>query len=393
MRTGTVRTGLEVLLAEQLDLVAGKRSGLITNHTGVNGQLQSTVDLFADHPDLQLVALFGPEHGLRGDVQAGDEVASFVDERTGLPVHSLYGTTRATRKPTAAMLEGIDVLVCDLQDGGSRYFTYVYTMAYSLEAAAEQGIPYVVLDRPNPIGGVAVEGNVLHPDFLSFVGAYPLPNRHGLTIGEVATLLNTQFDIGAQLHVVPMDGWRRDSYFWETGVPWVSPSPNVPTPHTLVVYPGTCLFEGTTLSEGRGTTRPFEWIGAPWIDGHDWAAALNRLQLPGVMFRPVHFTPTFSKHKGIHCQGVEVHVVDPHAFRPVETGLHLLATARAHDEAAFSWVPPHGEGGRHFIDLLAGTDKLRLGIEAGLDVAEMTANWDQQLGDWKRIRSEHMIYD
>lgn len=387
-----MRTGLDVLLADQLDLLSSKRTGLITNHTGVNSQLQSAVDLLAEHPDVQLVALFGPEHGLRGAIQAGDEVASSIDERTGLPVHSLYGATRATRKPTAEMLADVDILVCDLQDGGSRYFTYVYTMAYALEAAAEQGIPYVVLDRPNPIGGVAVEGNIVHPDYRSFVGAYSLPNRHGLTMGEIAALLNAEYAIGADLHVVRMDGWQRDSYFAETGVPWVAPSPNVPTPNTLIAYPGTCLFEGTTLSEGRGTTRPFEWIGAPWIDGHAWAETLNELQLPGVMFRPVHFVPTFSKHKGTHCQGVEVHVTAPRSFRPVQTGLHLLATARAQNEAAFTWLPPHREGGRHFIDLLAGTDELRLSIQAGRDVVEMTARWEQELADWKRVRSKHLIY-
>lgn len=387
------RSGLDVLLTDKLGLIKGRRVGLITNHTGVDGRLQSGVDRLANHRDVRLTALFGPEHGLRGDVQAGDEVASYTDERTGLPVYSLYGATKDTRKPTAEMLADVDILLCDLQDGGSRYFTYVYTMAYALEAAAEAGIAYAVLDRPNPIGGAAVEGNVLHPDFRSFVGAYALPMRHGMTMGEIATLLNANYDIGADLHVIPMDGWRRDAYFWETGLPWVSPSPNVPTPHTLVAYPGTCLFEGTNMSEGRGTTRPFEWIGAPWIDGHAWSEQLNGLSLAGVMFRPVHFTPTFSKHHGVPCQGVEVHVTDPRQFRPVATGLHLLATARDQNPDEFAWLPPYRPGGRQFIDLLAGTDALRLGLDAGRDVDDFLEAWEQDAEQWLPLRERSLLYE
>lgn len=388
----TVRTGLEVLLEQRLDLIAGKRVGLITNHAGVNRRLESTVDLLAQHPDVQLTALFAPEHGLRGDVQAGESVATFTDDRTGLPVYSLYGPTRATRKPSAAMLENVDVLVCDLQDGGSRYFTYLSTMGYAMEAAAEQEVPFIVLDRPNPIGGVAIEGNLPVNEFLSFVGAYSVPIRHGLTLGEFARFINIEHEIGAELIVVPMEGWRRDMYFWETGLPWVQPSPNVPTPMTLVAYPGTCLFEGTNLSEGRGTTRPFEWLGAPWIDGYAWAETMNSLNLPGVMFRPVYFTPTFSKHEGTLCQGVEVHVTDVRSFRPVETGLHLLATARAQDEEAFAWVPPMGEIGEWFIDLLAGTDELRRALDAGRLVTDVIASWQQHTAAWSEARTKYTIY-
>lgn len=388
----TVRSGLEVLLTERLDLLAGRRVGLVTNHTGVDRRLESTVDLLTARPGVTLTALFAPEHGLRGDRQAGDHVPTFTDQRTGLPVYSLYGPTRATRKPTPAMLQDVDVLVCDLQDGGSRYFTYLSTMGYAMEAAAEQGIPFVVLDRPNPIGGMAVEGNVLDEEFRSFVGAYALPIRHGLTFGELARLINEAYGIGAELIVVPMDGWRRDMYFWDTGMPWVQPSPNVPTPATLVVYPGTCLFEGTNLSEGRGTTRPFEWLGAPWLDAHAWAETMNRLDLPGVRFRPVFFTPTFSKHQGVLCQGVEVHVTDPRAFRPVETGLHLLATARAQNEEAFRWVPPLGEVGQWFIDLLAGTDELRAALDAGQPITEIISSWQHAAAEWTRRRTEFLIY-
>lgn len=388
----TVRTGLEVLLEQRLDLIAGKRVGLITNHAGVNRRLESTVDLLAQHPDVQLTALFAPEHGLRGDVQAGESVATFTDDRTGLPVYSLYGPTRATRKPSAAMLENVDVLVCDLQDGGSRYFTYLSTMGYAMEAAAEQEVPFIVLDRPNPIGGVAIEGNLPVNEFLSFVGAYKVPIRHGLTLGEFARFINAEHNIGAELVVVPMEGWRRDMYFGETGLPWVQPSPNIPTPQTLVAYPGTCLFEGTNLSEGRGTTRPFEWLGAPWIDGYAWAETMNSLNLPGVMFRPVYFTPTFSKHQGTLCQGVEVHITDVRTFRPVETGLHLLASARAQNDEAFAWVPPLGEIGEWFIDLLAGTDQLRLALDASQPVTDVISLWQQDAAAWMGLHAKHTIY-
>lgn len=388
----TVRTGLEVLLDERIDLIAGRRTGLITNHAAVNRRLQSAVDLLAAHPDVRLTALFAPEHGLRGDVQAGEEVATVTDERTGLPVYSLYGPTRATRKPTPDMLKDVDVLVYDLPDGGVRYFTYLSTMGYAMEAAAEQGIPFVVLDRPNPIGGTAVEGNIVEDEFRSFVGAYPIPIRHGLTIGELATLINTEYGVGAELVVVPLDGWHRDMYFRDTALPWAQPSPNIPTPETLVVYPGTCLFEGTNLSEGRGTTRPFEWLGAPWIDAYAWADTLNALQLPGVMFRPVYFVPTFSKHEGTLCRGVEVHVTDPHLFRPVETGLHLLITARAQNEDAFKWVPPMGEVGEWFIDLLTGTSIVRRDIDAGDTIFNITSPWRQPLTDWLEIRSKYIVY-
>lgn len=392
-RRTTTRPGLEVLLTDKFGLLKGRRVGLITNHSGVNTRLQSGVDLLANHPEVRLTALFGPEHGLRGDIQAGDTVASDTDERTGVPVHSLYGATSDSRKPTADMLADIDMLLCDLQDGGCRYFTYVYTMAYALEAAAEAGIAYVVLDRPNPIGGTAVEGNVLHPDFRSFVGAYPLLTRHGMTMGEIAAFIKNEFQIDVDLHVIRMDGWQRDAYYWETGLPWVSPSPNVPTPHTLVVYPGTCLFEGTNMSEGRGTTRPFEWIGAPWIDSYAWAEQLNELSLPGVMFRPVHFTPTFSKHAGMRCQGVEVHVTNPRQFRPVATGVHLLATARSQNPAEFAWLPPHRPGGRQFIDLLAGGDELRLGLDGGRTAEELLHGWETDVQQWLRRREKHLLYE
>lgn len=271
--------GVEVLLDEELDQLEGKNVGLITNPTGVDQELNSIVDTLHNHPDVNLVSLYGPEHGVRGSEQAGDYVEFYIDERTGLPVYSLYGETR---KPTPEMLEGVDVLLFDIQDVGTRFYTYIYTMAYAMEAAAENDIEFMVLDRPNPIGGVSVEGPVLDPDYSSFVGLYPIPLRHGMTVGELALLFNDEFDIGADLSVVEMNGWERSDYYDDTPLEWVLPSPNMPTLDTAAVYPGAALIEGTNVSEGRGTTKPFELIGAPFIDGVDLAEQLNNAGLPGV---------------------------------------------------------------------------------------------------------------
>ena len=271
-----VELGVERLL-EDPDLLKGKRVGLITNPTGVDSKMTSIVDLFAASDDFELTALYGPEHGVRGDAQAGSTVSSYIDDVTGLPVYSLYG---ATKKPTPEMLNDVDVLVFDIQDVGTRYYTYIYTMAYAMEAAAEQGIPFVVLDRPNPQGGLRVEGPVLDPTYSSFIGLYPIPLKHGMTVGELARLFNREYQIQADLEVVKMKGWKRSMSFEETGLPFVMPSPNMPTTDTVNVYPATGLFEGTNLSEGRGTTKPFQLIGAPYIEAHDYAKTLNALRLP-----------------------------------------------------------------------------------------------------------------
>ena len=303
-------------------------------------------------------------------------------------MHSLYG---ATKKPTFDMISGLDALILDLQDVGCRYWTILYTMSYALEAAAETGIQVVVLDRPNPITGLSPEGNLVHPDFYSFVGDHPIPNRTGITIGEAALLFNDAFDIGADVHVVTMKGWQRGMWFDETRLPWVPPSPNMPTPQTALVYPGTCLIEGTNLSEGRGTTTPFELIGAPWIDAYRLADDLNSRELPGVRFRPAYFTPTFSKHRDAMCQGVQVHVMEREAFRPVRVGLHLLDAARRQAPDSFAWTPP-ASGDKYFIDLLAGTDRLRRDIDAGRDPDDIWREWNASLSDFLPLRDRYLLY-
>ena len=272
-----VRPGIEVLLSDSIALVRGRRVGLITNHTGRDRSGTPSIDLLAGHPEVELVALYSPEHGIRGSAEAGVRVAGSVDERTGLPVHSLYGETRT---PTAEMLEGVEVLLFDIQDVGARYYTYLSTMALAMEAAGEHGIPFVVLDRPNPIGGDPVQGNVLDPGFASFVGLYPIPMRHGLTAGEFARMAVGEFGVQVELSVAVADGWRRTMPFEDTGIPWIAPSPNMPSVESALHYPGTCLFEGTPISVGRGTDRAFQLVGAPWLDGEELARRLTALQVP-----------------------------------------------------------------------------------------------------------------
>ncbi len=377
--------GIEVLLEERLDLLRGRRIGLVTNPTGVDRALRSDIDLLARHPELQLVALFGPEHGVRGDAQAGEHVAAARDRATGLPVHSLYGEQR---EPTDTMLRGIDVLVFDIQDVGARPYTYPYTLAGVLRAAKRAGIPVVVPDRPNPIGGTQVEGPVLEPAYASFVGMFPIPLRHGMTLGELARLFNEAFGIGAELHVVPMRGWRRGDAEPGRALPWVPPSPNMPTPDTALVYPGMVLLEGTNLSEGRGTTRPFETIGAPYIDADALAARMNALALPGVRFRPVHFTPTFSKHAGVACAGVQLHVTDRGAFRPVRTALSLLATIRQLHPEQFAFL----EGEPPFFDKLAGNDWVRRALLRGETPQAIEQRWQPALRRFEALRRRYLLY-
>ena len=286
--------GLSVLFRERLGLIEGRSIGLITNQTGVDPQFRSNLTLFAEHPKVQLVALFSPEHGISGSAQAAIHVPSAVDRGRQIPVYSLYG---ATRQPTPERLAGIDVLVYDIQDVGSRFYTYISTLLRAMKAAASNSVDFIVFDRPNPIRGDRVEGNQLQPAFQSFVGEAAVTIRHGMTVGELAQFCKAELDFASsQLEIVPMHGWRRGMWYDQTGLPWVPPSPNMPTVETATLYPGTCLIEGTNLSEGRGTTKPFEWIGAPWIDPERWADTLNNLDLPGTHFRPIHFTPTFSKY-------------------------------------------------------------------------------------------------
>jgi uncharacterized protein YbbC (DUF1343 family) len=306
--TRTVRVGIERLLDEDRSLVAGARVALVSNPASIDGRIRHAAGILADDPGINLVALFGPQHGFRSDLQDNMiETPHARDRQRRIPIYSLYSETR---EPTAEMLRDIDVLVIDLQDVGTRVYTYIYTMANCMRAAARHGVRVVICDRPNPVGGTAVEGAILRPEWASFVGQFPIPLRHGMTVGEIARLFNQEFSIGAALDIVPLEGWRRSMYFDDTGLPWVMPSPNIPTLDSTIVYPGAVLFEGTMLSEGRGTTRPFELIGAPWIDGESLADAMNARGLPGVYFRATFFEPTFQKHAKQTCGGCQLHVRD-----------------------------------------------------------------------------------
>lgn len=385
----SVELGLENLLARRLDLIAGRRVGLVASPSSVDQALTSTVTRLHQHPRVNLVALFGPEHGLRGEAQAGEPVSTYSDPVTGLPVYSLYGDTQ---KPTPEMLRDVDVLVFDLQDAGVRFYTYLATLAHVMQAAAEQSLPVIVLDRPAPIGGHKVEGPVLDPAYRSFVGPYPIPIRYGMTIGEIARLFNEAFGIGCSLEVVPMSGWKRGMWFDQTGLPFVPPSPNLPTLDSLTLYPGTCLVEGTDLSEGRGTTRPFEYIGAPWIDAEDLAHRLNDLALPGVRFRPVYFVPAVSKYRNQPCRGVHIYVQDREQFQPITTALHLLACIRSAYPDHFAWREPWTSGGHYPIDLLSGGSTVREHLDASRPVAELVDGWAEALRAFCDCRARALMY-
>jgi uncharacterized protein YbbC (DUF1343 family) len=379
-----VRPGVEVLLSDSLNLVRGLRAGLITNHTGIDSRRLSSIDRLAGEPTVELVSLFSPEHGIRGDAEGGIVIESGRDDRTGLPVHSLYGETR---KPTPSMLEGLDILLFDIQDVGARYYTYVYTMALAMEAAGEAGIPFLVLDRPNPIGGVVVQGNILDPAFATFVGMYPIPMRHGMTPGELARLFAGEFGIEVDLGVVPVDGWRREMLFPETLLPWVPPSPNMPSVESALHYPGTCLFEGTNLSVGRGTEVAFQVLGAPWLDAEALAEALTGYGMTGVRFEAVRFTPQNpgdGKFAGQEIPGVRLVYLDDD-YDPTMAGLALLVETRRMSGDRWEWRPSH-------FDRLAGTDRLRAGIETGLPLSALREGWDETLEDFLRLRERHLLY-
>lgn len=385
-----VRSGLEELLARPGDL-RGRRIGLIANAASVTPDLLHASLALKSWKTVRLVALFGPEHGTWGAAQDLVEVEDSRDPATRLPIHSLYGRTRA---PTARMLEGIDALVFDVQDVGSRYYTFIYTMLHALEACARHGRRLVVLDRPNPLGGVGLEGNVLQEEYRSFVGLHPLPVRHGMTVGELARLFDAERGLGADLQVVPMKGWRREMPFEETGLPWVLPSPNMPTLDTAFVYPGGCLVEGTNLSEGRGTTRPFELVGAPWLDPWRLADDMAGERIPGARFRPAFFTPTFQKHAGRLCGGVQVHVTDRRRFPAYLAYLLLIVHARRQDPSRFAWRdPPYEyEKVKRPIDILCGTDRVRRAIERGLSLRRLLPGWKRDLDRFRRRRAAHLLY-
>ncbi|GAB4563588.1 MAG: DUF1343 domain-containing protein [Anaerolineae bacterium] len=383
-----VASGLDVLLRQGHPWLDGAHVGLLTHPAAVTGELVAAVDALHRLERCRLAALFAPEHGIRGDAQAGTPIATETDARTGLPIYSLYGDIR---KPTPEMLREVDLLIVDLQDAGVRFYTYLYSMAYVLQAAAENGVRALVLDRPAPINGETIEGPVLEPEHASFVGLYPIPIRPGMTIGELARLFNDAFHIGAELDVVPMSGWQRWMWFDETGLPWVLPSPNLPTIDSLTVYPGTCLIEGTNVSEGRGTTRPFELIGAPWIDPYELADALEALQLPGVRFRPAWFRPMARgcKYEGDLCGGVQLHVTDRGVFRPVSAGIHLIQSIRTLYPDAFSW---REQNGRYAFDRLVGNSRVRRQIERGVPAAEIVQSWRGEIEAFRELRSRFLMY-
>ena len=390
--TRTVRIGIERLIEEDRSLVAGARVALVSNPASIDRGFRHAAEVLGDDPRIELAALFGPQHGFRSDLQDNMiETPHARDERRRIPIYSLYSETR---EPTPEMLRDIDVLVVDLQDVGTRVYTYIYTMANCMRAAARHGVRVVVCDRPNPVGGIAIEGTILRPECVSFVGQFPIPLRHGMTIGELARLFNQEFSIGAALDVVPLDGWQRRMYFDETGLPWVIPSPNLPTLDSTIVYPGAVLFEGTMLSEGRGTTRPFELIGAPWIDGESLASAMNARGLPGVHFRATFFEPTFQKHAKQTCGGCQLHVTDRSAFQPVRTAVELIDGFKRQNPSAFAWrQPPYEyEHDKWPIDILYGSDAVRTTIDGEGDISPLIASWKDEEEAFRKTREKFLMY-
>ena len=381
-----ITPGIEVLLSDRLESLKGKRVALLTNQTGVDRKGVSNVDLLRAHPAINLVALFSPEHGVRGAAQAGEKVASGIDPKSGLPVHSLYGETKM---PTAKMMQGIDIVLVDLQDVGTRFYTYASTLLYMLRAAETSGSEVIVLDRPNPQGGMMIEGPVLEPAFASFVGSYAVPVRHGMTFGELAQMFVGEDRLRTRLRVIAMRGWSRDlTPYLAWDLPWVPPSPNMLSPRPAAVYPGTALFEGTNISEGRGSEKPFEYIGGPFIDGAALAERLNAMGLPGVDFKPVAFTPDFSKYAGQHCHGVWVIPTNSKTFQPFRTGIALVKTVHDMYPDKFEFRP----GAPSFFDQLAGTDSVRKGILDGKSVSDIERQWQDGLNAFMHVRARYLMY-
>jgi uncharacterized protein YbbC (DUF1343 family) len=384
--------GIEKLCESRLDLLRGARVGLLCNQASVDHDLQHAADLLGGTEGVNLTALFGPQHGIRGDVQDNMiETPHVTDSETGLPVYSLYSETR---EPTEEMLEGVDVLVCDLQDVGCRIYTFVYTIANCMRVAGRLGKRVIVCDRPNPVGGLAVEGNVLEPEFASFVGLFPLPTRHGMTAAELAQMFRGVWGVECDLEVVTMDGWSREMWFDETNVPWVQPSPNIPTLDSATVFPGTVHIEGTQISEGRGTTRPFELVGAPYVEAAPFARALEALGLPGVKFRASNFQPTFQKHGGVTCGGVQIHVTDRASFEPVKTGVAVVKTLFDMYREEFRWKEPPYEYvfDKNPFDVIAGTDRLRKSLERGDSLEAIVDSWGEELREFDGIRGKYLLY-
>jgi len=390
-----VRSGLDVLQRQEFTPLRGKRIGLVTHPAAVTADLRPSVSVFANAPNLNLVTVFGPEHGVLGHAQDLVAVRGAAATPAATRVVSLYGESLESLQPTTTQLDGLDALVIDLQDVGARYYTFQATMLLCLKAAAAVRLPVWVLDRPNPLGGEAIEGPTILPGFDSFVGIHPVPTRHGLTIGELALMYRHECRLEVELTVVPCEGWRRKMHFDETGLPWVMTSPNMPTLETAFVYPGQCLLEGTNLSEGRGTTRPFELCGAPNIDAEAVATRLSSLSMLGVSFRPVRFQPMFQKHTSAMCGGVQLHVTDRRSFSPVRTGLAVLCVLREHAGASFDWRRETYEfvSDRLAIDLLFGSPRERLAIESGESIDQIVSRWTADESAFRERRMRFLLYD
>lgn len=382
-----MKLGLDVFLDKHINKLKNKKVGLTTNLTGVNKELESIVDLFYKQKNIELVALYGPEHGIRGDAKAGEKVEFSVDELTGLPVYSLYGETRM---PTQSMMNDIDLMVFDIQDIGSRYYTYIYTLAYIMKACEKYDKELIVLDRPNPITGSITEGNLVEKEYSSFVGKYPIPNRHGLTVGELALIYKNEFNLDCQLTVIPMEGWKREMYYDETELIWIPPSPNTTSIDMTILYAGTCLIEGTNLSEGRGTSYPFEVVGAPFINGNELAREFNKINLPGIIARATSFKPSYQKYKNELCSGVHFHITDREKIKPLKSIISLLEIIQNlyPDQFKFRSV---ADGERSFFDLLAGTNELRKQILAGNTNGYFKES-EKQLETFNEMSQKYQLY-
>ncbi len=379
-----VKLGIEVFLDKHIEKVRGKRVGLLTNQTGTNSQLVSTIRLLNNHPSVNLTALFAPEHGLKTAAKEGERFSDMVHEEIGLPVFSLYG---ASKKPTPEMLELVDIVIFDIQDIGARYYTYIYSLAYMMQACALQDKRVIVLDRPNPIGGLEVEGNLIEEDFTSFVGLYPIPNRHGMTVGEIACYFNSVCSNQCELTVIEMEGWKREYYFTDTALPWIPPSPNTTGLDMMLLYPGTCLIEGTNLSEGRGTTQPFEIVGAPFINGTQLQDEINRLSLPGLKARALEFKPTYQKFAGEVCDGIQLHITDRENFKSYQSFLKVLEVILRMYPEEVKFLE-YGSLKHPMFDLLAGNSKLRIELQRG----DITSYMTEVKRDTKQFIEQRQTY-
>lgn len=387
-----VKTGLDVLAEKNFKQIKGAKTGLVINQASIDRKLNHAIEIFQNQNKAEVTALFGPQHGLYGTTQDNMiEWQSYNDEKTGVPAYSLYGEHR---KPTPDMLEGIDMLILDLAEVGARYYTFLWTAKLCIQACAENNVKMIILDRPNPINGITAEGPVLKREYRSFVGLYEITIRHGMTLGEICTMINNEEKVRCDLKVIPMEGWNRRMWFDETALPWVLPSPNMPTLDTATVYPGGCLVEGTNVSEGRGTCRPFELFGAPFIDPNELAGFMKKFNLPGVFFRPTYFEPTFQKHAGTTCGGVQIHVADRRAFRSVKTFAGLFIAARSLYKEKFRWNdPPYEyEYEKPPIDILWGGPGLREAVDNGGSLEDIDRIAGEGLGDYMKKRDRHLLY-